>query len=502
MVNYFSSFRKRHSMNILFTAAEVFPYAKTGGLGDVASYLPREWEKLGHSVTVFMPKYRQIDVALHGLQPTNIMLAVPMGQWTEYARLWQATMPGSTVKIYFVESEYFDRDGIYGNPEGYADNDRRFIFLSRALFEAAKALNITPDIIHANDWHTAFTMPFLKLHYNSDNRFKHTAGVYSIHNAMFQGQADPKSILPLAGFDQALYYPGSPFEFYGSVNAMKTGITFADKITTVSPTYANEIRYTDQGYGMQLVLNARGGDFIGILNGVDYCEWNPAVDSHIYTTYTPENPGGKLVNKLAYLKEYGIPEHEAFADMPLIGMVTRLTDQKGIDLVEQSLEHIMNNFPVRFTIIGSGAARYENFFRHIGQKYVSRAIVHIGYNDAIAHRIEAASDMFLMPSRFEPCGLNQMYSLKYGTIPIVRATGGLADTVEEFNYRTGRGNGFVFHNTDPGELIRAVDRAVNTYFNKSVWHGIMQNAMACNYSAARSAEVYIEVFKWALEKVR
>ncbi len=489
-------------MNILFTAAEVFPFAKSGGLGDVASYLPKEWEKLGHNVMVIMPKYQSIDIARYGITPTNTVVSVPMGHWTEYARLWQGVLPGSNVKVYFLESEYYERDGIYGNPDGYADNDRRFIFLSRAVFEAARVLNFTPDIVHANDWHTAYVMPFLKIHYRNDAHFSRTAGVYSIHNAIFQGMADPQVVLPLAGFGLDQFYPGSWFEYRGLVNAMKLGIMFADKVTTVSPTYANEIRYTDQGYGMQSALNTRAADFIGILNGVDYCEWNPAIDHRLYASYTPASLGGKLINKLSYLRDNGVPEHETFADMPLVGMVSRLTDQKGVDLVEQSLEYLMNSFPIRFTLIGSGGARYEEFFRHIGRKYGSRAIVHIGYDDMIAHRIEAAADMFLMPSRFEPCGLNQMYSLKYGTIPIVRSTGGLADTVQEFNHATGRGNGFVFHEATAGDLTWAVDRAVNTYFHKNVWHSIMQNAMTCDYSASRSAESYINVFNWALEKVR
>lgn len=502
MVNYFSSYKKRHSMNILFTAAEVFPFAKSGGLGDVASYLPKEWEKLGYHVIVIMPKYKSIDIARYGITPTNTVVSVPMGHWTEYARLWQGTLPGSNVKVYFLESEYFERDGIYGNPDGYADNDRRFIFLSRAVFEAAKAINFTPDIVHANDWHTAYTMPFLKIHYRYDSHFNRAAGVYSIHNAIFQGMADPRTVLPLAGFGVEQCYPGSWFEYHGSVNAMKLGIMFADKVTTVSPTYANEIRYTEQGYGMQASLNARAADFVGILNGVDYCEWNPAIDARLYATYTPDNLSGKQINKLSYLRDYGVAEHESFADMPLIGMVSRLTDQKGLDLVEQSLEQLLNSFPIRFTLIGSGASYYENFFQRMARKYGSRAIVHIGYDDTIAHRIEAAADIFLMPSRFEPCGLNQMYSLKYGTIPVVRSTGGLADTVQEFNYSTGRGNGFVFHDTAQHDLIWAVDRAVNTYFNKHVWKTIMQNAMACDYSATRSAESYVQVFQWALEKVR
>jgi starch synthase len=489
-------------MNILLTAAEVFPFAKTGGLGDVCGSLPKEWEKLGHNCIVVMPKYANIDTFKWNIQPTDIVVAVPMDYWTEYARLWRGTLPGSNVPVYFLENaEYYGRWGIYGNPEGFSDNDRRFIFLCRATFEVANTLNFTPDALLANDWHTAFTMPMLRIRYRFTPRFARTGGVFAIHNAAFQGHMDPYRALPLAGISMNEFYRGSWFESYGIVNAMKVGIMFADKIVTVSPRYAQEIRYTDSGYGMQSVLEARAGDFLGILNGIDENEWNPATDPRIYAQYSRDNLDGKLYNKYRYLSEFGVPESSMKDDMPLIGMVSRLTDQKGITLVEQSLERILTNYPVRFTLLGSGADRYENFFRYIGAKYGERAIVHIGYSDDLAHKIEASSDMFLMPSLFEPCGLNQMYSLKYGTVPVVRAVGGLADTVSEYNYATGEGNGFLFYDYNASDMGWAIHRAVSAYFDKPNWIRLVKNGMAANNSATRSAQRYIEVFRWAQERI-
>ncbi len=298
------------------------------------------------------------------------------------------------------------------------------------------------------------------------------------------------------------FYKGSWFESYGVVNSMQVALWFADKIVTVSPRYASEIRYTSAGYGLQSIVDARGSDFLGILNGIDENEWNPETDPRIYGNYSRENLDGKMFNKYAFLKSFGVTDEEMQEDMPIIGMVTRLTDQKGIPLVEQALERILSNYPVRFTILGSGGERYEKFFRYIGAKYGHRALVTIGYNDDLAHKIEAASDIFLMPSLFEPCGLNQMYSLKYGTVPVVRAVGGLADTVREYNYSTGEGNGFVFYDYDTTDMGWALHRAISGYFDKPNWIRIAKNGMAENNSAVQSAERYLEVFRWAKEKIR
>jgi starch synthase len=282
---------------------------------------------------------------------------------------------------------------------------------------------------------------------------------------------------------------------------MQIGIYFADKIVTVSPRYAQEVRYTKEGYGLQSVINARGGDFIGILNGVDYTVWNPEVDDKIYANYSLKDMHGKLTNKYHFLKDWGIDERDMQQDMPIIGMVTRLTDQKGIPLVQNALEGILRNYPVRFALVGTGADQYENYFRSIRQQFGDRALVYIGYNDNLSHRVEAASDIYLMPSLFEPCGLNQMYSLKYGTVPVVRNVGGLADTVHEYDFSSGEGNGFVFDDYNAGEMGYAVHRAIEAYFNKPHWSRVMRNGMMANHSSLLCAQQYVDVFYWALEKI-
>ncbi|MCS7176735.1 MAG: glycogen synthase [Candidatus Kapabacteria bacterium] len=491
-------------MNILVGTAELAPFAKVGGLADAVAALARQWSLLGHRVLVVLPKYRAIDVAAHGLRPTEHIVGVPLGWWTEYARLWLGVLPQSTARVCFLENaDYYDREGIYGNPEGYADNDRRFIFLSRALFEVASALGFSPDVIHAHDYHTALAMPLLKLVYRWQPRFYKTAGVLTIHNIAFQGLSEPSRVLPLLGIPWEEFYPGSPWEYFGSVNMLKVGILYADKISTVSPSYAWEIRTTPLGEGLQGVLNFRGADLVGILNGVDYAEWDPGHDRHIYVPYSAEFLAGKQLNKRRLLNEWaGMSEPELHREVPLLGMVSRLTDQKGIDLLCHSLEGILAHFGVRFALLGSGANRYEDFFRYLASRYSRQVFVQFGYNEALAHKIIAAADYLLMPSRYEPCGLTQMYALRYGTIPIVRAVGGLRDTVRQYDPATGEGWGFLFGDYTPEALWGAVEYALGFYRVEPHWERMRRNAMACDFSTRRSAEQYLQLFEWALERVR
>lgn len=490
-------------MNILLLSAEVTPFAKAGGLGDVAASLPKAWEELGHTPIVIVPKYGHIDTGKYEIIPTDIVFSVPMGTWQEYGRLWQGTLPNSTVPVYFIQNQdYFDREGIYGNPDGFTDNDRRFLFLTRAAFEAARALQFKPDIVHAHDNHTAFAMAFLKSQYRSDPFFDRAAGVFTIHNMAYQGIYDPRRAMEFTGFGMKSFYKGSWFEQHGVVNSMKTGIMFADKITTVSPTYAQEIRWAKFGEGLQNSLNERGGDLIGVLNGVDYTEWDPENDSTIYETYSKSSLTLKQGNKRKFLLDCGLPESEATQNIPLIGMVSRLTDQKGIELLEQTIENFLSYGLMRFCIIGSGERKYEDFLRYLARKFPRRALVQIGYNSGQSHRIIAASDFLLVPSRFEPCGLTQMYALKYGTIPIVRSTGGLADSVEEFNPTALTGNGFLFNAYQRKDFASAIRRALSVYSIQPYWNALRTNAMDCDYSAVRSGKTYIEVFNWAREAMR
>ncbi|GBD06274.1 Glycogen synthase [bacterium HR21] len=491
-------------MNILVGVAELAPLAKVGGLADAVAALARQWSTMGHRVLVVLPKYRAIDVGAHGFQPTDRVVEVPMGWWREYARLWMGTLPQSTVRVCLLENaDYYEREGIYGTAEGYADNDRRFLFLSRALFEVASVLEFSPDIVHAHDYHTALAMPLLKLFYRWQPRFYKTAGVLTIHNIAFQGVTEPARLLPLLGIPWEEFYPGSPWEYFGAVNMLKVGILYADKIATVSPTYAWEIRSTPLGEGLQGVLNVRGEDVVGILNGVDYTEWDPAHDRYLPVPYSVQFLPGKQLNKRRLLSEWaGLSEPELHRNAPLLGMVTRLTEQKGIDLVCHTLERLVAELGICFALLGSGASRYEDFFRYLASRYSRQVFVQFGYNEALAHKIIAAADYLLMPSRYEPCGLTQLYALRYGTIPIVRAVGGLRDTVRQYDPMTGEGWGFLFEDYTPEALRGAVEYALSFYNVQPHWEQLRRNAMACDFSARRSAEQYLQLFEWALERVR
>ncbi|MGB9852331.1 MAG: glycogen synthase [Candidatus Kapaibacteriota bacterium] len=489
-------------MNILVASAELAPFAKAGGLADVVESLSIEWAKLGHNCVVVIPKYQFIDTDYWGFVPTDLILYVPISHWTEFARLWVGCIPNTQIKVYLVENQdYFARPGIYGNPNEYADNDRRFIFFSRAVMETAKAIDFTPDIIHSHDYHTAFTMAFLKSQYRSDPRFSRTAGVYTIHNLAYQGIFDPNRAMEFSTFGMKEFYPGSWFEHNGAVNAMKVGIMFADKITTVSPNYANEIRLPYFGEGLHDVLAHRGADLIGILNGVNYSEWAPENDANLFQRYGIDNlDEGKQINKIELLKLFGVPESDNY-DLPLIGIVSRLTEQKGLDLITYCLEnHLQNNW-FRFIILGSGEKRYEDYFRYLQWKFPTKALVQIGYSNTLAHRLIAGSDFILLPSRYEPCGLTQMYALRYGTVPIVRFTGGFVDTVEEYNPETKTGTGFTFYQYNADDLSYAIKRAFDIYRIEPHWTAIRKNGMRKDFSSERTALDYLKVFEWALEKI-
>ncbi len=488
-------------MNILVTAAEITPFAKAGGLADVVASLSKEWALLGHKVVVVVPKYGMIDHSLYSITPTNTIVEVPMSHWKVYARLWKGKIPNSEVDVYFLESnDYFDRRGIYGDREGYTDNDKRFTFLSRAVFEVAKAINFKPDILHAHDYHTALSLAFLKIFYRYNSLFSKTAGVYTIHNMGYQGQYNPSTIMPLMGISLKDFYPGSWYEHDGIFNSMKVGIMFADKVTAVSPTYSKEIRWTTLGEGMQPYLNSKGGDVIGILNGTDYTEWNPEIDNLIYSPYSQNVLETKEINKQRFLNEH-CPQNSDFSnDIPLIGMVTRLTRQKGIDVLEQVLESYLHSGVFRFALLGSGEKRFEDYFRYLERKYSGSVIIHLGYNNVLSHKVIASADYLMMPSLYEPCGLTQMYAMKYGTIPIVRSTGGLSDTVLEYNRNTSQGTGFLFYGYNAHDLSLTINRALSVYKTKPHWNTIRRNGMNADFSAGRSAEEYIKAFKWALEK--
>jgi starch synthase len=486
-------------MNIISTAFECAPLAKSGGLADVVASLAIEWKKKSHNPIIILPKYYFIDAEKLGFKPTHHILVVPMGYWNEYATLLHGKLSDTDVDVYLVEyNEYYGHDGLYGiGGEDFFDNPRRFIFLSRAIFEAAKALNFKPDIIHSHDFHTAYAQSFLKCYYRKIPFFANTAGVFTIHNLAYQGRYSPEDTMLYSGFGMREFYPGSWHEYYGGTNYMKVGIMFSDKITTVSPTYSNEIRSEYFGEGLHNVLNYRVGDLVGILNGVDYNIWNPTTDKLLPINYDVNSLNNKQQLKKKFLEDNGIYGKE---NIPLIGMISRMTEQKGFDLIIHILEDYLWNNKFIFAIIGSGNPHYQGYFNYIKNKYPNSSIVYIGYNEPLSHLIYGAADFLLIPSRFEPCGLTQMYAMKYGTLPIVRATGGLADTVREFIPNDRNGNGFIFWNYDTDDFKFAINRALSVYHSNNI-DIARKNAMQADFSSSKSAEKYIECFSWAKEKI-
>lgn len=488
-------------MKILQVSAEAAPFAKVGGLADMTGALPRAWATDGHEVVPVLPLYGTIDVERYGIVKTELMLSVPFGSWTEYATVYTGLLPGSNITFYFIRSsEYFDRPGIYGYHDGFEDNDRRFIFLCRAAFELAKALEFQPDVIHAHDYHTAPMMPMLAVRYRNDPFFSQTAGVFTIHNMAYQGMYEPHRAMEMCGLPVQDFYHGSWYEQDGVFNAMKAGIMFADKVTTVSPTYAQEIRWTPEGMGLQSALQARGADLIGVLNGIDPVVWSPSADDNIPLPYDASSLGKKEADKRSLLLEVGLSLEEASRPIPLVGMVTRLTEQKGMGIVPAALEPFLLDGRMRFVMLGSGEKRFEEAFRTLADRHPGMVFVGTGYNEPFSHRIQAGADFYLMPSKFEPCGLTQMFALAYGTIPVVRAVGGLADTVQEYDPVTFAGTGVRFNRLHVDDLSEAIDRALRLYRRAPHWDHIRANAMAQDHSIARTAQAYIDVFGWAQER--
>jgi starch synthase len=396
---------------------------------------------------------------------------------------------------------FFDRPGVYDAPDtaqGYPDNGERFLFFARAALLGLERLGEPIDVLHAHDHQAAWAPCFVRTHEAGHPIFARTATVFTVHNLGYQGIHDP-FVLGLAGFGRELFYPSSPFEFWSRVNYMKVGLAFADMISTVSPRYAVEIQSSGEyGFGLEGVLARRSGDLRGILNGIDDVVWDPARDPHVTRPYDREHLDAKASNHAALAEECGFPNGP---DWPIVGMVTRLVDQKGLDLVEAA-ERDLLRLEARFVVLGTGQARYQELCRRMMTIAPQRFHYRAGFDDPLAHRIEAGSDLFLMPSRYEPCGLNQMYSLRYGTVPVVRATGGLADTVQDFDPVTRQGNGFVFQRYDASEMVNALRRALTVYRQPHLWSQVQRNGMACDFSWRKSADGYDQLYREALERLR
>jgi starch synthase len=486
-------------LRILFVAAEVAPFAKTGGLGDVVGALPKALAALGHDVRVVVPLYQTVREGNFALTEAFPDLQVPLIVGNRATRVWQSPLPGSDesghpVPVYFLEQDdFFGRPGLYGTQDGdYPDNAIRFTFLCRAALTLAARFEAFPHVVHCHDWQTGLIPAYLRVLPWLDARISSVATVYTVHNLAYQG-VFPAWAFPLTGLPPQLFQPDG-VEFFGSLSFMKAGLLYADGLTTVSPSYAEEICTPDLGFGLDGVLRARRGVLTGILNGADYTVWNPEHDPAIAAPYGAADLSGKVACKKALLQTFDFPPD---LDTPVVGMISRLVDQKGFDLVAAALDRLLT-LDVRFVILGSGYAPYEEYLTRLRATFPEKIGVRLGFDDALAHQIEAGSDCFLMPSRYEPCGLNQLYSLRYGTIPIVRATGGLRDSVEPFDAATGQGTGFVFQEASGDALLAAVTAALGAFAHRTAWQQLVQNAMRQDFSWERSASRYVERYRQLL----
>ncbi|MCP3979859.1 MAG: glycogen synthase GlgA [bacterium] len=482
-------------LKICFAASEVAPFSKTGGLADVAGALPRQLHRHGHDVRVITPLHGLVDCREHGLAPVDFLqdIHVDVGRHALSFSVWSKKSDKATPEIYFVDCpQMFHRESVY---TGEADEAPRFALLSRAVFECCQRMAWAPDVLHCHDWHTALIPLLRRTVYEWDQLFQATRTLVTIHNIGYQG-VFPSSMLDELGLDGWSHMFDQEEMREGRVNFLRTGLIYADAITTVSPSYAREIQTPEYGMGLSDLLRARSDRLTGILNGVDYDEWSPERDRYIPHRYSRARPEAKAKNKAYLLQQMGLSSE---GDAPLIGIVSRLTAQKGFDLCFEVLPEILAERELRLCVLGSGETKYEEFFDWLSGHFPGRVAYFRGYSEELAHLIEAGSDMFLMPSRFEPCGLNQMFSLRYGTIPIVRRTGGLGDSVELFDVDKGTGTGFVFDRFESGALRWAMEYALRSYAKPEQWRGLMQNAMARNYSWEKQVEDYLEIYRWLPE---
>ncbi|HIC90901.1 MAG TPA: glycogen synthase GlgA [Syntrophaceae bacterium] len=480
-------------MKILFVSSEVAPFSKVGGLAEVSHGLPKALKRLGHEVIIVSPKYRSVEYSNLAIKKTNKTLGVPIS-WKMYAgQVFKSEIDG--IPVYLIaRDELFDRDGIYGTEYGdYQDNAERFTFFSRAVLELCITLNLDVDVIHCNDWHTALIPVYLKTLYKDMPILSKVASLYTIHNLGYQGifwQYD----MPLTGLPWELFAP-SALEFYGKINFMKGGIVFADIINTVSRKYLTEIQTEANGCGLDGVLRERSQDLFFVFNGVDYDIWNPATDQWIAANYAQDSIENKALCKADLRRVFDLND----SDSPLIVMVSKLIDRKGLDLVTRAFDNIIS-LDLQLVILGKGEDRYQTFLVDMATKYKGKLGIYIGYDAALNHKILAGSDIFLMPSKYEPCGLDQLYSLKYGTIPIVRAVGGLDDTVVDYDTSSGIGTGFKFTDYTPEALMGAIERAINLFKDKHAWLKLMKQAMTQDFSWESSAHRYVELYKKAIAK--
>ncbi len=475
-------------MHIVFAASECVPFSKTGGLADVVGALPRALVALGHRVSVYVPRYRQTKLA----NPETVVrsITVPFDDHYRFCSVVTAGKQGG-VEFYFVDyPPFFDRDALYGTSAGdYPDNAERFAMFSRAVLEASKILGV-PQVFHCHDWQSALIPVLLRTQYADDPAFRDVGTVFTIHNMGYQGLFPPDT-LPLLTLPWDLFAI-TKMEFFGNVNFLKGALVYSDFITTVSRKYSQEIQTTEFGFGLEGVLHDRAATVTGILNGVDYDEWSPQTDKFIAAHYSPEDLSGKAKCKQDLLTAFGVTNPDL--KLPVIGIVSRFAAQKGFDLIAQIMDRLAREEMI-VVALGNGDKQYEEMFLRLQKQFPQKIAVKVAYDNALAHKIEAGSDMFLMPSKYEPCGLNQIYSLKYGTVPIVRATGGLDDTIESWDPRSGKGTGFKFSEYNGESLLLTIKHALQAFRDQTSWQILMRNGMNKDFSWNASAKEYVRVYE-------
>jgi len=480
-------------MRVVFSSSEMVPFSKTGGLADVAGSLPQALGELGDEIYVITPRYKTTDRKRLGIRSTQKKIRIPVGDRIEEAEILSCSS-ANRVTVFLIEKpEYFNRDGLYQSPNGdFPDNAERFIFFSRSVLEICREFDLTPDVFHCHDWQTGLIPVYLKTVYANDPRFQNVASVFTLHNLGYQGIFS-QTEYPLTGLPWDLFTPEG-IEFYGQLNFLKAGLVYSDFITTVSRTYSREIQSKEQGFGLEGVLTARKNRLIGILNGIDDQAWNPEKDSYLAARFGPNRMKGKKRCKVDLLKQFGLSPKDG---TPVIGIISRLVDQKGFDLIAEILDSLLR-LDLQLVVLGIGNKNYEEMFVWASKAYPDRIGVRTKFDNPLAHKIEAGSDMFLMPSRYEPCGLNQMYSLRYGTVPIVRATGGLNDTVTEFSPTKGKGNGFKFKPYSSQNLFKTVKKAIKLYKRTTDWDRLVQNGIKEDFSWKQSALAYSNLYRKAV----
>lgn len=472
-------------MKILFAAAEGSPFVKTGGLADVIGALPKALLKAGHDIRLVMPKYRTIPDSFKEKQEHLGTTSVYVGWREQYCGVDSLLFEG--IPVYFIDNEYyFGRDGIYG----YGDDGERFAYFSRAVLDMLPVIDFKPDVIHVHDWHTGPVPALLRHHYGSKPFYSGIKTVFTVHNLLYQGIFPYEVLGELLGLPNEYFTPEG-LEFYGNVSYMKAGLVYSDHVTTVSPTYAEEIKTPHYGYGLDGLLRSLNGRLTGIVNGIDTKLFNPATDRALPTTYR-SNLAKKRDNKTKLQEEVGLP---VAPEVPLIAMVTRLVESKGLDLVMRVLDELLYFDDVQFVILGTGDPAYEHWFREAVYRQPQKLAAKITFDDGLSRRIYAGSDIFLMPSKFEPCGISQLLALRYGSIPVVRETGGLNDTVKAYNEFTGEGNGFTFTHYNAHDMLYTIRRAVQFYHQPEHWKKVARNAFSGDYSWSVSAGKYEDIYK-------